>query len=146
MFNRKSFGGKRTSGSDSSGEQEELSQTMLEILLELTEDTSNLKEAVVDQLGLREVTHGTRDMNAAWDVVKKKAARTYSRRFSLDRRKELVWTDKLADPPRAGLDKRISARNMKKLNELANAEGCTVDQMIERLTLAYTPSRNPDER
>jgi hypothetical protein len=135
VFNKKSFGGKRTS--DSNESQKKLAEQMLEILLQLPEGKWNLRESVVDKLEELGELPSRREIDAAWEIVKKKASKSYSRKFVLDRRKELIWIDDPANTRKLVLDKKISARHIQKLNELAHAEGCTVDQMVEKLILAY---------
>lgn len=90
MFNRKSFSSKRTTDTES---QKKLAEQMLEILLELPEGKWNLRESVVDKLEeLGELPH-RREIDAAWEIVKKKAFKSHSRKFTLDLRKELIWID-----------------------------------------------------
>jgi hypothetical protein len=71
----------------------------------------------------------TRDINAAWNEAKRKAAKEYPEKFFLDGRKALHWNDGLVKI----LDRKISSVNFKKLNELAEIENCTVNQLISKL-------------
>jgi predicted DNA-binding ribbon-helix-helix protein len=51
----------------------------------------------------------------------------------LDGRKVLHWNDGSVKI----IDKKISAANFKKLNELAERESCTVNQILSRLIKYY---------
>ena len=62
----------------------------------------------------------TRDINAAWNETKKKAAKLHPDKFILDGRNVLHWNDGSVKV----LDKEISSANYKKLNELADTENC----------------------
>lgn len=146
VFKRNSFGGKRPLGSGSSASQKKLAEHLLEILLELPEGKWNLKQSVTDKLEELGETPSGRELDAAWEIVKKRASKSYSRKFALDARKELIWIDDPGHKPRRVLDKKISSRNIQRLNELARVEGCTVDQMVDRLIRAFTPSDNPGPR
>lgn len=106
-----------------------LSQAMLEILVQLPVGTENLKERILPHLGLIGQMSPTRDINAAWNEAKKKAAREFPEKFVLDDRNGLHWNDGCVKV----LDKRISAANLRRLNELAAGEACTVDQLVSRL-------------
>jgi hypothetical protein len=110
-----------------------LSQAMLEVLMQLPEGTADLKETIVAHLGLLGQMAATRDINAAWTEVKKRAARDYPDKFILDDRKVLHWWDNA--PPL--LDKKISAANFKKLNELAEQEGCSVNAVVSKMLKVY---------
>ncbi len=114
-----------------------LSQAMLEILLQLPEGTTNLKDTIVAHLGLLGHMSATRDINAAWTETKKRAARDHHDRFVLDGRKVLHWSDR-APPP---LDKKISAANFRKLNDLAELENCTVDALVSKMIRIYKKSK-----
>ena len=114
-----------------------LSQAMLEILQQLPEGTPNLKDTVVDNLGLLGHMSATRDINAAWTEAKKRAAKEDPFRFVLDGRKVLHWKDEA--PPQ--LDKKISAVNFRKLNELAETDNCTVDALVSKMIAAYKKSK-----
>ena len=110
-----------------------LSQAMLEILVQLPVGTTNLKETIVDHLGLMGQMSTTRDINAAWNDTKKKATRQYPEKFLLDDRNILQWNDGSV----LVLDKKISAANFKKLNEIADTESCTVNQLVSKLIRQY---------
>lgn len=110
-----------------------LVQAMLEILVQLREGTTNLKETIVGHLGLLGQMAATRDINAAWNDTKKRAAREYPEKFILDGRKVLHWNDGSLEV----IDKKISSANVKKLNKLAETENCTVNQMISKLIRHY---------
>ena len=54
-------------------------------------------------------------------------------KFILDGRNTLTWNDGTTKV----LDKDISAINFKKLNDLANTEGCSVNAVVSKLLKAY---------
>jgi hypothetical protein len=110
-----------------------LARAMLEILIQLTEGATNLKATIVAHLGLLGQMSSTRDINAAWNDAKKRAAREYPEKFMLDGRKILHRNDGSV----MIIDKKISAANFKKLNELAERENCTVNQMLLKLIKYY---------
>ena len=110
-----------------------LSKMMLEILSEFPSGTKNLKENVTLRLGMIGQMSTTRDLNAAWNETKKKAANLYPEKFLLDGRGVLHWNDGNVKI----LDKKISSMNYKKLNELAAHENCSVDALISRLISYY---------
>ena len=106
-----------------------ISKAMLEILIQLPTGTTHLKETVVANLGLLGNMSATRDINAAWNEAKKKAAKEYPEKFILDGRKVLHWDDGSVKI----LDEKISSLNFKKLNDLAEIENCSVNQLISKL-------------
>ena len=106
---------------------------MLEILVQLPTGTTHLKETVVANLGILGHMSATRDISTAWNEVKRKAAKEYPERFILDGRKVLHWNDGSVKI----LDKKISSVNFKKLNELAEIESCSVNQLISKLLKNY---------
>jgi len=110
-----------------------MSKAMLEILVQLPTGTTHLKETVVANLGLLGQMSATRDINAAWNETKKKAAKEYPEKFILDGRKILHWNDGSVKI----LDKKISSVNFKKLNDLAKIENCSVNQLISKLLKNY---------
>jgi hypothetical protein len=110
-----------------------LSQAMLEILVQLPPGTADLKETIVAHLGLLGQMSATRDINGAWNDAKKKAAREYPDKFLLDSRGVLHWNDGSVKV----LDKNLSAANLKKLNELADVEKCSVNQIVSKLIRHY---------
>ena len=110
-----------------------MSKAMLEILVQLPTGTTHLKETVVANLGLLGQMSATRDINAAWNETKKKAAKEYPEKFILDGRKILHWNDGSVKI----LDKKISSVNFKKLNDLAEIENCSVNQLISKLLKNY---------
>jgi len=114
-----------------------LSQAMVEILDRLPAGTKDLKNAVVARLGLVGAMTTTRDINAAWETAKRKAARDVSGKFLLDDRGVLHWDDGSVQI----IDKKISAANFRKLNELAEAEGVNVDGMVSKLIKGYKRKR-----
>ncbi len=110
-----------------------ISRAMLEILVQLPTGTTHLKETVVANLGLLGNMSATRDINAAWNEAKKKAAKEYPEKFILDGRNVLHWNDGSVKT----LDKQISSVNFKKLNDLAEIENCSVNQLISKLLKNY---------
>jgi hypothetical protein len=110
-----------------------LSQAMFEILIQLPVGTNDIKETIVGHLGLLGQMSATRDINAAWNETKKKAAREYPETFLLGHRGVLHWNDGSLKV----LDKTISAANFRKLNELAETEGCGLNQLVSTLISHY---------
>ena len=133
MFDRRMFAEMRRAGMDVGLSKSKLSQAMLEILVQLPSGTKDLKETVVAQLGLLGQMSATRDVNAAWNDAKKKAAKKDPDKFLLDGRGVLHWND----GSKKVLDKNLSAANVKKLNELAEAENCSVNQIVSKLIRLY---------
>ena len=133
MFSKKTFGEMRRAGMNIGLSKSQLSKAMFEILVQLPIGTTHLKEVVVANLGIHGYTSATRDINAAWNEVKNKAAKQYPERFILDNRKALCWNDGSVKV----LDKKISLANFKRLNELARLENCSVDQFISKLLKNY---------
>ncbi len=116
-----------------------LSKMMLDILLQLTFGTKNLKDNITFRLGLIGRMCTTRDINAAWDETKCKAAKLYPDRFILDKRNVLQWNDGNIKV----LDEKISSTNFKKLNELAEKERCSVDALVTKLIYSYRRHEKP---
>jgi hypothetical protein len=110
-----------------------LSTMMLDILLEFPSGTKKLKDNVTFRLGIIGQMSASRDINAAWNETKKKAAKIYPEKFILDGRGVLHWNDGKAKIQ----DKKISSANYKKLNELADNENCSVDALISILISYY---------
>ena len=132
MFDKRTIGRLR-GGLGIGVSKAKLAQAMVNILVQLPEGTKNLKDTVVGHLGLLGQLSATRDVNAAWIEAKKGAARDDPDRFVLDDRKVLHWRGQA--PP--ALDKKISAANFKKLNELAGTEGCSVNALVSRMIKVY---------
>lgn len=129
MFNRSIFGGMKRSGMGVGLSKNKLAKMMIEILVQLPMGTTRLKETVVANLGLIGQMSTTRDITAAWNEAKKIADRDYPEKFILDGKKALQWNNGSVEI----LDKKISALNFKKLNALAEIEGCSVDKFISKL-------------
>ena len=106
-----------------------LSRMMLDHLLELTPGTKKVKDNVLFRLGSIAFLTSSRDINAAWNDTKKKAAKLHPDKFILDDRNTLHWNDGTIRI----LDKKISTANYKKLNDLAEKEGCTVNAVVTKL-------------
>ena len=110
-----------------------LSKMMLDILLEFPSGAKNLKDNVTLRLGMIGQMSTTRDINAAWNETKKKAAKLYPNKLILDGRNVLQWNDGSVKV----LDKKISSANYTKLNELADTEKCNVNAMVSELISYY---------
>jgi NRPS condensation-like uncharacterized protein len=115
-----------------------LSKMMLEKLLDFPLGAKNLKENVTFRLGMVGQLSTSREINAAWNETKKKAAKLYPDKFILDGRGVLHWNDGSVKI----LDKKISSTNFKNLNELANVEGCTVNSLVSKLISHYKKQKN----
>jgi hypothetical protein len=137
MFDKRFFAEMRRVGMNAGLSKRKLSQAMLEILVQLPVGTVNLKETIVYHLGLMGRMCATRDINSAWNETKKRAAREYPEKFLLDARGVLQWNDGSVTL----LDKKISSANFKKLNELAEAESCSVDALVSKLIRNYRKGR-----
>ena len=133
MFSKKMFGDMRRAGMTVGLSKGKITKAMLEILVQLPTGTTHLKETVVANLGLLGHMSSTRDINAAWNETKKKAAKEYPEKFIIDGRKVLHWNDGSVKI----LDKKISSVNFKKLNDLAEIENCSVNQLISKLLKNY---------
>ena len=133
LFNRRVFSDMRRAGMGVGVSKAKLSETMLDVLIRLPTGSTSLKETIVAHLGLIGQMASTRDLNDAWNQTKKKAAKLYPEKFVLDARNTLTWNDGTTKV----LDKDISSANFKKLNDLAGAEGCTVNAIITKLLKAY---------
>ena len=127
------FGDMRRSGMSVGLSKGKLAKAMLEILVQLPTGTTQLKETVMANLGMLGHMSATRDINAAWNEAKRKAAKEYSGKFILDGRKVLHWNDVSVKI----LDRKISSVNFKKLNELAEIDNCSVNQLISKLLKNY---------
>ena len=110
-----------------------ITKMMLERLLELPDGAKNLKENVTSRLGMVGQLSSSREISAAWNETKKKAAKLHPDKFILDGRGVLHWDDGSVKI----LDKKISSANFKKLNELAETESCNVNSMVSRLISSY---------
>ena len=114
-----------------------ITKMMLERLLELPDGAKNLKENVTLRLGMVGQFFSSREINAAWNDTKKKAAKLHPDKFILDGRGVLHWDDGSVKI----LDKKISSANFKKLNELAETESCNVNSMVSRLISSYKKNK-----
>lgn len=112
---------------------------MLERLLDLPEGAKNLKENVTLRLGMVGQFSTSREINAAWNETKKKAAKLHPDKFILDERGVLHWNDGSSKI----LDKTISSANFKKLNELADNEKCSVNSIVLKLISSYKKNSKP---
>jgi len=114
-----------------------ITKMMLERLLELPEGAKHLKENVTLRLGMVGQLSSSREINAAWNETKKKAAKLHPDKFILDGRGVLHWNDGSLKI----LDKKISSANFKKLNELAETESCNVNSMVSKLISSYKENK-----
>jgi hypothetical protein len=114
-----------------------LANMMLERLLELSDGATHLKENVTLRLGMVGQMSTSREIAAAWNETKKKAAKSHPDRFILDGRGVSHWNDGSVKI----LDKKISGANYKKLNEIADAENCNVNSVISKLITSYKKNR-----
>lgn len=137
MFSRKFYSEMRRSGLGVGVSKAKLSEAMLEVLLQLPVGSGNLKERVVARLGLLGQMAATRDINDAWNQTKKRAAKLYPEKFTLDRRSTLTWNDGTTKE----LDRDISSANIRKLNDLASAEGCTVNAIVAKLLKTHSQGK-----
>ncbi len=137
MFERKTYSKMRRAGFVGGVSKEELSQAMLQILLQIPIGTQPLKETVVLRLGQIGQMATIREIDEVWNRIKKKAAKLHPEKFILDNRNALQWHD----PSEKQLDKKISPVHFAKLNRLAEAENCSVDALISRLIKAYERER-----
>lgn len=106
---------------------------MLDVLLQLPAGAKNLKENITFRLGSIGQLSSNRDINAAWDETKSRAAKLYPDRFILDKRNVLQWNDGSVRV----LDDKISTTNIKRLNQLAETEDCSVDDLVTKLISDY---------
>jgi hypothetical protein len=136
MFDKRFFAQMRRAGMSAGVSKSKLSKAMLEILVQLPEGTANLKDTVVHHLGLLGRMSATRDINAAWNEAKRKAARERPDRFVLGARGGLRWNDGSVKV----LDKKITSANFAKLNELAESQNCSVDQLVSKLIRHFQKS------
>jgi len=114
-----------------------ITKMMLERLLELPDGAKNLKENVTLRLGMVGQLSSSREISAAWNETKKKAAKLHPDKFILDGRGVLHWDDGSVKI----LDKKISSANFKKLNELAETESCNVNSMVSMLISSYKKNK-----
>jgi hypothetical protein len=114
-----------------------ITKMMLERLLELPDGAKNLKENVTLRLGMVGQLSSSREINAAWNETKKKAAKLHPDKFILDGRGVLHWDDGSVKI----LDKKVSTANFLKLNELAETESCNVNSMVSRLISSYKKNK-----
>ena len=114
-----------------------LTKMMLERLSELPDGTTHLKENVTLRVGMIGQFSTSREINAAWNETKKKAAKLHPDKFMVDGRGVLHWNDGTIKI----LDKKVSSANYKKLNELADTENCNVNSMVSRLITSYKKNK-----
>lgn len=133
MSTRRLFANMKRAGFGVGVSKAKLVKAMLEILSQLPVGTQRLKDTVVAHLGTLGQMASTRDLIAAWNEAKKKAAKQNPDQFILDERSVLHSNDGSV----AILDKKISAANFNKLNELAQKDSCTVNQLVSKLIKTY---------
>ena len=139
MFDRKTYSQMRRAGFGLGLgiSKAKLKQAMVEILLQLPEGTSNLKETVIYHLGQYGQMTPIRELNDVWSQAKRKIAKSNPEKFLLDGRNALHWNDGSVKV----LDKKISPVNFKKLNELAGSEGCSVNAIVSKLIKTYRKTK-----
>ena len=137
MFDKRMFADMRRAGMSIGLSKGKLAEAMLDVLDQLPVGTTKLKETVVAHMGVVGQMSAARDINDAWNQAKKKAAKELSDKFILDDRGILHWDDGSVKV----LDKTISAANFKKLNELADGESCSVNQMVSKLLRHYRKAK-----
>ena len=114
-----------------------LTRMMLERLLDLPDGANRLKENVTLRLGMVGQFSTSREIGAAWNETKKRAAKLHPDKFILDGRGILHWNDGNVKI----LDKKISSVNYKKLNELSDTENCSVNSMVSKLMTFYRKNK-----
>ncbi len=137
MLDRKSYSQMRRAGFGVGVSKEKVKQAMVEIILQLPEGTSNLKETVIYHLGQYGQMTPIRDLNTIWNQVKRKVAKSNPEKFILDGKNALHWNDGSVKV----LDRRISPANFKKLNELADNEGYSVNAVVSKLLKTYKTAK-----
>lgn len=114
-----------------------LSNMMLERLLELPMGMPNIKDFTMAKMGNLIVFSTQKEIKEAWDETKKKALKQYPDKFIVDDKNTLHWNDGSIKV----LDKKITAANFKRLNELAEIEGCSVNSMVTKLISFYQKNK-----
>lgn len=109
---------------------------MIEVLSRLPQEVTPSKEVVVRHLGLLGQMTKTRDINAAWNSVKRQVVREQPGRFCLDG-KILRWASAMGDRPR----ERLSTAGHGKLAALAAEEGTTPDELLRRLISCWRSAK-----
>ena len=137
MFNKSFFGNMNRAGFGSPISKTKLSNIMLEILPQLEFGTKNSKDNVIYNMGFTGEMSTTRDLNEAWTLAKKKAAKEYPDMFVLNARNTLDWYD----DSKKELDKNISLVNYKKLNKLAEIENSNVNQIVSKLIKCFEKNK-----
>ncbi len=139
MFDRKTYSQMRRAGFGLGIgiSKEKLKQAMIEILLQLPEGTSNLKETVIYHLGQYGQMTPIRELNDVWSHAKRKVAKSNPEKFLLDGRNALHWNNGSISV----LDKKISPTNYKKLNELADSEGHSVNAIVSKLIKTHRKTK-----
>jgi len=139
MFDRKTYSQMRRAGFGLGIgiSKEKLKQAMAEILLQLPEGTSNLKETVIYHLGQYGQMTPIRELNDAGVKQKERLQNQIQKNSYLYGRNALHWNDGSISV----LDKKISQANYKKLNELADSEGCSVNAIVSKLIKTYRKTK-----
>lgn len=133
MSGRNIFADMRRAGMGVGVSKTKLTDAMLTILLQLPTGSADLKDTIIHNLGMLGQMAPIRDLDQAWNQTKKKAAKLYPDKFILGPRNILSWNEGTTRI----LDKAISPANCKKLNDLADAAGCTVNAIVTQLIKAY---------
>jgi len=118
----------RRAGFDIGLSTRKLTRAMVEVLFQLTPETTPSKEVVVHHLGLLGQMSKTRDVNAAWNSAKRQVVREHPDRFCLDG-KILRRASAIEDRHR----EKLSTAGHRRLATLAAKEGMTPDELLGRL-------------
>ena len=110
-----------------------LTKFMLTKVVNISSESNNIKEETIRVLGDMLRLSSKKEIDAAWNDVKKKAVKEYPEKFILDDRGVLKWNDGSIK----NLDKKITLSTYRKLNVLAEKENCSVDKLIGKLIKLY---------
>ena len=127
----------RRSGFDLDISTGKLTMAMLEVLLQLPPEVAPSKEVVVQRLGMFGQMAKTRDIQAAWNSVKRLVIRDHGDKFYLDG-KVLRRSSAMQVRPRM---ERLSAAGHRRLAALAAKEGTTPDEILGRLIAAWRTAK-----
>ncbi len=78
------FGGGGQSGFKIGISTNKRSKMMVDVLLQLPQGATNLKQTVVARMGLIGQVSTTRDLTAAWDKAKRQVSQEYPEKFILE--------------------------------------------------------------
>ena len=115
----------RRAGLDIGVSAGKLTKAMVEVLLQLPPKAAPSKDVVVQHLGILMQMCKTRDINAAWNNVRRQVAREHPGRFCLDG-KILRWASDMQDR----LREKLSPAGHRNLAALAATQGMTPDELL----------------